>query len=155
MEAEFWSSEIVFFNESFILAGGNGFLVNCKHCAFIQSFAFCRWKPFLKLCVNQFSSVYSIPKSEAVFPASADGFFIEWFIPASGNGFSLHCSFIQSKFCAGGNHYSNWVKANFFEVTSLLRNHFLLVFFRYSCWWKQLFRVVETDLFNKSFILAG
>ena len=38
MEAVFRSSEIVFFNESFIPAIGNGFLVNCKPFAFIQSF---------------------------------------------------------------------------------------------------------------------
>ena len=37
MEAVFRSSEIVFFKVSLIVATGNGFSVNCKHCAFIQS----------------------------------------------------------------------------------------------------------------------
>ena len=34
----FWCSEIVFSNESFILASENGFLVTYKSCVFIQSF---------------------------------------------------------------------------------------------------------------------
>ena len=38
MEAVFHSSEIVFFNESFILAGGNRFSIYYKSCGFIQSF---------------------------------------------------------------------------------------------------------------------
>ena len=37
MEAVFQSSEIAFFNKSFILASGNGFSVNCKPCGSIQS----------------------------------------------------------------------------------------------------------------------
>ena len=48
MEAVFRSSEIVFFNESFIVAIVNGFSFNYKPSAFIQSF-FCWWIPFLKL----------------------------------------------------------------------------------------------------------
>ena len=36
MEAAFWSNEIVFLNESFILANGNGFSVNHRPCAFIR-----------------------------------------------------------------------------------------------------------------------
>ena len=38
MKVVFRSSEIAFFKESFILAGGNGFSINYKLCAFIQSF---------------------------------------------------------------------------------------------------------------------
>ena len=38
MESVFWSTEIVFLNESFILAGGNGFWLLNKPFAFIQSF---------------------------------------------------------------------------------------------------------------------
>ena len=38
MEVAFRSSEIAFFMESFILAGGNGFSINYKLFAFIWSF---------------------------------------------------------------------------------------------------------------------
>ena len=38
MEVAFRSSEFEFFKESFILASGNGFSINYKLCAFIQSF---------------------------------------------------------------------------------------------------------------------
>ena len=38
MEVAFRSSEIEFFEESFILASGNKFSINYKLCAFIQSF---------------------------------------------------------------------------------------------------------------------
>ena len=38
MHAFYWSSGIVFFNESLILTSGNGFLANYKTCAFIQNF---------------------------------------------------------------------------------------------------------------------
>ena len=38
MEVAFWSSEISFFREFFILAGGNGFPINYTFCAFTRSF---------------------------------------------------------------------------------------------------------------------
>ena len=38
MEEAFRSNEIAFFKESFILASGNGFLINYKLCAFIRGF---------------------------------------------------------------------------------------------------------------------
>ena len=36
-------------------------------CAFIQSFFFCCWKVLLKLGANQFSSIFSVPKSGSNF----------------------------------------------------------------------------------------
>ena len=39
MEAAFRSSEIAFFRKSFVLASGNGFLINYKLYAFIRSFS--------------------------------------------------------------------------------------------------------------------
>ena len=38
MEVSFWPSEITFFKKSFILASGNGCLINYKLCAFVWSF---------------------------------------------------------------------------------------------------------------------
>ena len=38
-EVAFRSSEIAFFRKSFVLASGNGFLINCKLYAFIRSFS--------------------------------------------------------------------------------------------------------------------
>ena len=66
---------------------------------------FCWWTPFLKLGVNQFSSIFSVLNSGSSFSAGGNRFFIKYFIPGSGNGFFAKCSFIQSKFCAIGNHY--------------------------------------------------
>ena len=65
MELAFRSSEIAFFRKS--------------------------WTPFLKLGVNLFSSIFFIPNLtvEAVFPASGNELFMECFIPASGNAFSV------------------------------------------------------------------
>ena len=40
MEAVFWSTEIVFFNESFILASGNGFW-SIKNLLFLFRAIFC------------------------------------------------------------------------------------------------------------------
>ena len=51
-------------------------------------FFFCWWTQFLKLGGNQFSSIFLFLTAEAVFSASRNGFFIEYFIPASGNRFS-------------------------------------------------------------------
>ena len=77
MEVAFWSSEIALFKESFILASGNGFSINYKHCAFIRNF-FLLVVQCLKLSENQFSLIffYSLT-AEAVFPASGDGFFYQ------------------------------------------------------------------------------
>ena len=46
-----------------------GFWVNFKPCAFIQTFFFCYWKALLKLRANQFSSIFSLPKSGSSFSA--------------------------------------------------------------------------------------
>ena len=89
MKVAFRSSEIAFFKKSFILASGNGFSINYKLCAFIRSFFLLvdtilgiRCKPIL------FGYFILFLTAEAVFPARENGFFIESFIPASGNRFS-------------------------------------------------------------------
>ena len=51
------------FIKSFITTSVYGFWVNFKPCAFIQSFFFCCWKALLKLGVNQFSSIFSVPNN--------------------------------------------------------------------------------------------
>ena len=66
MEEAFRSSEIAFFKESFILASGNGFSINYKLCAFNRSF-FSLVDTILKLDLNQFSSIFSIPNSASSF----------------------------------------------------------------------------------------
>ena len=107
MEVAFRSSETAFLKESFILASGNGFSINYKLCAFIRRI---QWlvDTILEIrCKPIFFHFFLFLTVEAVFPASGNGFFVECFIPASGNGLSGLCSFIQSKFCASGNHYSN------------------------------------------------
>ena len=94
IEVAFRSSEIAFFGKSFVLACGNGFLINYKLYAFIRSFSllfcFSLWTIFLTLGVNLFCSIFSIPNltAEAVFPASGNELFMEYFILASGNAFS-------------------------------------------------------------------
>ena len=60
MEVAFWSSEIALFKESFILAGGNGFRLTTSFVLLFGTF-FCWWIQCLKLCVNQISSIFSIP----------------------------------------------------------------------------------------------
>ena len=75
MEVAFQSSEIAFFKKSFILASGNGFSIKYKLCAFIGSFF---------LVVQTILEIRCKP----IFFASGNGFFIECFIPANGNGLS-------------------------------------------------------------------
>ena len=72
MEVAFRSSEIAFFRKSFVLASGNGFLINCKLYA-----------------LNLFSSIFFIPNltAEVVFPASGNELFMECFISTSGNAY--------------------------------------------------------------------
>ena len=79
MEVAFRFSEIAFFKEYFILASGNGFPINYKLCAFIRSFSLL-WMQCFKLGVNAFSSIFLCLTAEAVFPASGNGYFIEWFM---------------------------------------------------------------------------
>ena len=66
MEVAFQSSEIAFFKESFVLASGNGFSINYKLCAFIQSFF---------LLVQTILEIRCKP----IFFASGNGFFSECF----------------------------------------------------------------------------
>ena len=75
MEVAFRSSEIKFFKESFIVAGGNGFSINYKLCAFIRSFF---------LLVHTILEIRYKP----IFFATGNAFFFECFILAGGNGFS-------------------------------------------------------------------
>ena len=67
MEVAFRSNEITCFEESFILASGNGFLINYKTLCFYSEFFFFWWTKFLKLGVNQFSSIFSNPNSGSIF----------------------------------------------------------------------------------------
>ena len=60
MEAVFWSAEIVFFNESFTLASGNGFWLITNLLLLFRAF-FSQWTPFLKLNVGQFLKKNIIP----------------------------------------------------------------------------------------------
>ena len=64
MEVAFQSSEIAFFEESFILASENGFPVNYK---LLFGAFFCWWTQFLKLSEKQFSSIFSLPNSGSSF----------------------------------------------------------------------------------------
>ena len=75
MEVDFWSSEIALFKESFILASGNEFLINCKLCAFIRNF-FLLVDTMLEIrCKLIFFDFFYSLTAEDVFPASVDGFF--------------------------------------------------------------------------------
>ena len=71
MEVAFRSSKIAFFKEYFILASGNRCSINYKLCRFIWIF-FSWWTQFLKLGVNQFFSIFSIPNSGRSFRASGN-----------------------------------------------------------------------------------
>ena len=62
MDAVFSSTEIVFFNESFILASGNVFLLITNLLLLFRAF-FCWWTPILKLNVGQFFKKNIIPAS--------------------------------------------------------------------------------------------
>ena len=75
MEEAFRSSEIAFFKESFILASGNGFSINYKLCAFNRSF-FSLVDTILKLDLNQFSSIFSIPNSASSFFRLVEAYFL-------------------------------------------------------------------------------
>ena len=102
MEVACRSSEIGFFKQSFILASGNGFPINYSLCAFICSFSLLVDAIVEIRCEPIFLPFSLFLIAEAVFRASANGSFIECFIPASGIGSSAYCSFVQSKFCASG-----------------------------------------------------
>ena len=100
------------FSESFILASGIRFLVNYKPCVFIKSFFLLvdtilgiRYKPIFLHFSTPFSGFRKL--------------FIECFISASWNIFTVWYSSIQSKYCAGWNHYSINVKLFFnFKLAS-------------------------------------
>ena len=66
------------FIKSFITTSVYGFWVNFKPCAFIQSFFFCCWKALLKLGVNQFSPIFSVPNSGSSF-SSGNEFSIKYY----------------------------------------------------------------------------
>ena len=56
---------------------------------------------------------------KAVFLASGNVFSIECYSLRRAETFFFWWSFIQSKLCAGGNHYSNWGEVVSYRVTSL------------------------------------
>ena len=88
MEVAFRSSEIAFFRKSFVLASGNGFLINCKIYVFIRCFSLLV-DTILQIRCKPIFFHFFIPNltAEAVFPASRNELFIECFIPAPGNAF--------------------------------------------------------------------
>ena len=111
MEAIFWSTEIVFFSESFILAIGNGFMLITNPLLLFRAF-FCYWTPFLKSNLGQFLNKNVNPAHwnifldfcryfcewKQLFPARGNGVFIKSFIKTSAYGFSVNfkqCAFIQ------------------------------------------------------------
>ena len=130
-----------------------GFVFN-HLCAFIRSF-FLLVDAILVIDENNLFSVFSIPNSR-------NSFFIECFIPASENGFSAQCLFIQSKFCASGNHYSNQGEAIFYSNFSpTIGNHVLRAFVdipggerSFSAQWKRIlltnpsFQLVESEFLS-------
>ena len=78
VETAFPASGNEVFVKSFITTSVYGFCVNFKPCAFIQSFRSYCWKALLKVSVNQFSSIFSVPNSgSSFFPASGNRFSIE------------------------------------------------------------------------------
>ena len=88
MEVAFSFSEIEFSKESFILASENGIFINYKLCAFTQTF-FHLVDTMLETRLNPFSLIFSNPNSGSSFSSKWKRiFFIECFIPASGNRFS-------------------------------------------------------------------
>ena len=70
MEVAFRSSEIPFFKEYFIQTD----VRLITNFALLFGAFFCWWTQFLKLGVNQFSSIFLFLTAEAVFPASRNGF---------------------------------------------------------------------------------
>ena len=147
MEVAFRSSEISVFKESFILASGSRFWINYKLCAFIWSFFllvdtileirckpiffyfFYSWKrkQFFRLVETDFLSNASFRRVETDFLLSVRLFkanivLVETIIQIKVKPFMSDCPI-------SGSHF--------------------YVFFRYSCRWKPLFRVVETG--NVSF----
>ena len=90
MEVAFWSSEIALFKESFILAGGNGFSINYKLCAFIRNFFLLVDTMLEIMCKPNFFDFFYSLRAEAVFPASGDGFFCR--MPHSGEWKQIICS---------------------------------------------------------------
>ena len=111
---------------------------------------FCWWTVYLKLGVNQFFRSFHFVTVEAVFLASGNRFFIDYFIRASGNGFYGWCFFYSEQTLCWlfELRWSHFLKSNLFPT---IGNHFQH-FFRYSCWSRQLFRAEEMYLFNKPFV---
>ena len=101
MEAVSWSTEIVFFNESFILASGNGFWLIRNLLLLFRAF-FCWWTPFLKLNVGQFLKKNIISARWNHFLGYFQIFLcIKSFVTISVYGFWVNfkqCAFIRSFF---------------------------------------------------------
>ena len=117
MEAVFWSTEIVFFNESFILASGNDFPLITNLLVLFRVFFFTileiKCRPFFKgeyysFLLKLFSWVL------ADIPASGSSFFrlvetdISSFITTSVCRFWFNfklCALFRAVFSASGKHY--------------------------------------------------
>ena len=120
MEAVFWSTEIIFFDKSFILASENGFLVNHKPFALIQSLSLlvdtiieikcrpsfkqkhysCSLKPFSLISADILTSDIIFLDSygwKQLSPASGNGVSIKSFVTTSVYGFLFNfkpCAFL-------------------------------------------------------------
>ena len=116
MEAVFWSTEIVFFDRSFILASENGFLVNHKPFALIQSLSLLVYTIVEIKCRPSFKQEHysSSLKPFSLISAdilTSDIIFLDscgWkqLSPASGNGVSIKPSsrLVYTGFCLISNH---------------------------------------------------
>ena len=93
MEVTFRSSETAFFRESFVLASGNEFLINCELYVFIRSFSLLV-DTILEIRCKPIFFHFLIPNLtvEAFFPASGNELFMKCFIPSSGNAFFAYCA---------------------------------------------------------------
>ena len=133
------------------------FWVNFKSCTFVQNFFLC-WKALLKLGVNQFSLIFSVPNSLSSFSGQWKRIFYRMlFIQTTSNGFFSQCSLIQSNFRAIGNHYSNYGEVLSQRVASLLLLEIIFcAFFIYiTLPMKAVFlRIENVIFFNKFFIRA-
>ena len=103
VEAVFLASGDWVFIKSFIRSSVYRFWVKFKPCAFIQLFFFCCWKVLLKLGVNQFSSIFSIPNSgRRVFIKFLMATSVYRFLVFSNRAFLLRCFSSDA-----GKHYWN------------------------------------------------
>ena len=153
----FWASGKRVFIKSFIMTSGYSFWVNFKSCTFVQNFFLC-WKALLKLGVNQFSLIFSVPNSGSSFSGQWKRIFYRMlFIPTSSNGFFFQFSLIQSNFYAIGKHYSNYGEALSQRVASLLllETTFYAFFIYITLPMKAVFLLIENVIFFNNFFIRA